>query len=963
MHALGFNRIKFKDILMYYQNCRGLRTKTNIFYCNLCNMNYDVIVLTETWLNSNILSSELFDDRYEVYRRDRETTGFQNNKDGGGVLIAINKNINSARVERWQSNCEDLWVTLDISTSHRSRQVALCAVYLPPPVCLATLDHFVDSCNKVLDSTDIPCYIIGDFNLSKLNWDEIAITNDSLTKTCHNLLDFVNVNQLSQNNHVKNCSGRILDLVLSTEPTCSVNESSSSLVAIDKLHPPLELIVSLQKNCNLPYSRDSRPNFYKANYTEIIDYLNKLNWDELFQNTCNVNDMVAIFYECLRDAIGKFVPDRKPNKRRYPPWFDIGLIKSLKEKNKLRLRYGKYKNPLDKIELKLVSKRCEKLAMDLYNDYIDRIEKDIKDNPKLLWSYIKAKRGGSSGYPLAMSDGQVVTSNGSEICNLFANHFATVYTTDKDTEINCKTSYLQALHSNSQGLSIPVIDRDCLLKKLKTVNISKGPGPDSIPPVFISKCATALVSPLLIIYNTSLASGTFPSEWKKAKVVPVHKSDKKDTVSNYRPISILSTFAKIFESIVCPHLQQHLGLYLNDNQHGFVASRSTATNLVSFTEALIQAVDAGKQFDVLYTDFSKAFDKMSHSILLYKLAAYGITGSLLNWFKSYLTEREFFVVVNGFRSAAHKITSGAPQGSHLAPILFIMFINDLPECFQFSEPFLYADDLKFARVIDSKRDCELLQHDLNQVIKWCHNNKMQLNPKKCYHAKYTRKINCIGTEYFIDQERVQEVETIRDLGVHFDKKVTFVPHIENTIKKSSKMLGFLLRNTKGFRKSSTKIMLYNSLVRSVMEYCSVVWRPHYATHMLRLERVQKRFVWHLAFSEGRSKRLPSYKARLCHFRMQPLTLRRDIIDVLFVYKLLRNKIDCPNLLGLIKFHAPSRYPRNKITPLCPPLRKSVLGANSPIPRLSKILNSRSDLVDVHQDNINKFIRHFVNNPL
>lgn len=177
------------------------------------------------------------------------------------------------------------------------------------------------------------------------------------------------------------------------------------------------------------------------------------------------------------------------------------------------------------------------------------------------------------------------------------------------------------------------------------------------------------------------------------------------------------------------------------------------------------------------------------------------------------------------------------------------------------------------------------------------------------------------------------------------------------------MLGFLLRNTKGFRKSSTKIMLYNSLVRSVMEYCSVVWRPHYATHMLRLERVQKRFVWHLAFSEGRSKRLPSYKARLCHFRMQPLTLRRDIIDVLFVYKLLRNKIDCPNLLGLIRFHAPSRYPRNKITPLCPPLRKSVLGANSPIPRLSKILNSRSDLVDVHQDNINKFIRHFVNNPL
>lgn len=925
-------------------------------------MNYDVIILTETWLNSNVLSSELFDDRYEVYRRDRETTGFQHNKDGGGVLIAINKKINSTRIERWQSNCEDLWVTLDISTSHKSRQVALCAVYLPPPVCLATLDHFVDSCNRVLDSKDIPCFIIGDFNLSKLNWDKTAV-NDSLPITCQNLLDFMNVNELSQHNYVKNCSDRILDLVLSTEPTCSVNESSNSLVAVDKLHPPLELTMALLKDCNLPYSTDTRPNFYKANYPEINNYLNKLNWNELFLNTCDVNDMVEIFYKYLRETIGKFVPDRKPNNCRYPPWFDLTLIKSLKEKNKLRLRYKKYKNPLDKIELKLVSKRCEKLAMNLYNDYIDRIEKDIKDNPKLLWNYIKAKRGGTSGYPLAMTDGQVVTSNGSEICNLFAKHFATMYTTDKDTEINCHTEYLQALHNNSQGLSIPVLDRDCLLKKLKTVNISKGSGPDGIPPVFISNCATALVSPLLIIYNASLATGTFPSEWKKAKVVPVHKSDKKDTVSNYRPISILSTFAKIFESIICPHIQQHLGLYLNENQHGFVASRSTATNLVSFTESLIQAVDAGKQFDVIYTDFSKAFDKMSHSILIYKLAAYGITGPLSSWFKSYLTEREYFVVVNGFRSAAHKITSGAPQGTHLAPILFIMFINDLPECFRFSQPFLYADDLKFARVIESKRDCELLQQDLNQVIKWCHNNKMQLNPKKCYHVKYARKINCIDTEYFIDQELVQDVEIIRDLGVLFDKKVTFVPHIEHIIKKSSKILGFLLRNTKGFRKSSTKKMLYYSLVRSVMEYCSVVWRPHYATHMLRLERVQKRFVWHLAFSEGKSKRLPSYRARLCHFKMQSLSMRRDITDALFVYKLLHNKIDCPSLVKLIRFRAPSRYPRNKITPLCPPLRKSVLGANSPIPRLCKIINDRSDIVDVHHDSINNFLRAFVNNPI
>lgn len=239
---------------------------------------------------------------------------------------------------------------------------------------------------------------------------------------------------------------------------------------------------------------------------------------------------------------------------------------------------------------------------------------------------------------------------------------------------------------------------------------------------------------------------------------------------------------------------------------------------------------------------------------------------------------------------------------------------------------------------------------------------MQLNLKKCYHVKFTRKTNIFSTEYFINNERLQELETIKDLGVVYDKKVTFEPHMESITKKASKMLGFVVRNSRGFH-NKTKIMLYYSLVRSILEYCSVVWRPHYAVHTLRIERVQKRFLWHLAFSEGRSKRLHSYRTRLYYYKMRTLSTRRDIIDAVFLYKLLRHKIDCPQLLSLIRIRAPSRYPRTVLTPLCPPLRRTVLGANSPIPRLSRILNNYSDFIDIHQDSASGLCRVIVDNPI
>lgn len=550
-----------------------------------------------------------------------------------------------------------------------------------------------------------------------------------------------------------------------------------------------------------------------------------------------------------------------------------------------------------------------------------------------------------------MTNGSVNSSDVSQICEMFAEHFSSVYSTrgDELSDTEYMSENLRVLDQNSLCLSCPLIEQRCVQKKLKHINTRKGAGPDGVHPVFIANCFSELAQPLTLIYNKSLKTGVFPQKWKMAKVVPVYKSDDSTAISNYRPISILSAFAKIFEALLSPYFQKHLRLYLSDNQHGFVSRRSTNTNLVPFTELLIHAIDQGHQADVIYTDFSKAFDKVSHKVLINKLRAYGISGSLLGWISSYLMFRVFSVVVNGYQSDLQTVSSGVPQGSLLGPILFNFFINDIPECFKFSEVFMYADDLKFVKIVESDRDARNLQSDLNRLILWCKSNGMLLNAKKCYHVKFTRKTQALSHAYYVDSHEISEVENVKDLGVTFDKKMTFVPHLDNVIKRSSKMLGFMLRNSKGFRDNRTKILLYNSLVRSIIEYCSVVWRPHYANQALRLERCQKRFVWHLAFLNGIAKKIRSYKCRLERFNMKTLQHRTRINEAMFASKILQHQIDCPRLLALIRFNVPSRIPRKPITPLCPPLRKTVLGANSPCARLSRVVNSLSDSIDFHFD--------------
>lgn len=181
---------------IYYQNVRGLRTKTQSFFRNMYHVNHDLIILTETWLNNNVLSGELFGNKYLVYRRDRETSKLTNKKDGGGVLIAVSPKLNPRRMEQWESECEDLWITVDISIDGTSTRLAICAVYLPPPVNKKSLDLFTANCNAVSEMHNMYTCIAGDFNMGNIAWS--TSTPSCAQSLGQSLIDFASINNLQQ---------------------------------------------------------------------------------------------------------------------------------------------------------------------------------------------------------------------------------------------------------------------------------------------------------------------------------------------------------------------------------------------------------------------------------------------------------------------------------------------------------------------------------------------------------------------------------------------------------------------------------------------------------------------------------------------------------------------------------------------------------------------------------------------
>lgn len=327
-------------------------------------------------------------------------------------------------------------------------------------------------------------------------------------------------------------------------------------------------------------------------------------------------------------------------------------------------------------------------------------------------------------------------------------------------------------------------------------------------------------------------------------------------------------------------------------------------------------------------------------MLLRKIEFNGIRGSLLRWLTSYVKNRTQKVVVQGFSSEVISVTSGVPQGSILGPLLFVLFINDINTCFRNSSFLLYADDLKVFRKISSIDDCVKLQEDLDRLTAYCVANKLQLSLPKCKSITFTKKININYFTYSLCKTPLEKVSLIKDLGILFDSKLHFNAHVDHITAKGYQFFGFIRRTCNLFKKPSTLMLLYKSLIRSQLEYASCVWNPLYDKYSDQIELVQKKYLRFLSYTFF--KKRSSYHTLLEKFTLSTLKLRRLYLDQSFLYKICRNEFDCSNLINQIYIRIPSRSQRIRDTyahPLFAPKPcRTNAGERAPLRRIMKCYN-------------------------
>jgi Reverse transcriptase (RNA-dependent DNA polymerase) len=465
------------------------------------------------------------------------------------------------------------------------------------------------------------------------------------------------------------------------------------------------------------------------------------------------------------------------------------------------------------------------------------------------------------------------------------------------------------------------------------LDVSKGAGPDGLPAAIIRELSHELLTPVFEIFARSLREGSFPFYWKISQIIPIFKDGDRRNIENHRGISIISLLPKLFEKIVYDTIFSDVCSQIIPQQHGFMTGRSVNTNLAPFLSDVLERMEDGCQVDVVYADLSKAFDRLHHGVTIEKLRVLGMGGSLLTWFSNYLVGRMQYVLFNGQRSRLASVLSGIPQGSHLGPIIFILFFNDVYTVLEGILFAIYADDIKMYLSIRSLNDCIFFQRKLNDFHQWCVNNGLVINLPKCKAISFSRKLTNINFNYNFGNMTIPKGEVVNDLGVKLDSKLYFNAHYDFIVSKAMRMLGFVKRFGREFKDVHVFKVLYMSHVRPILEFSTPIWSPSYQIHIDRIERVQRNFSKFAlrCLDWNDYNNIPGYIDRCRILEIHELSKRRVMFDAMMIFDTFSGKIDSNELLSRLNLNVRS-YNTRSYSLLHIKTHRTNYGKNNPIER-------------------------------
>ena len=374
-------------------------------------------------------------------------------------------------------------------------------------------------------------------------------------------------------------------------------------------------------------------------------------------------------------------------------------------------------------------------------------------------------------------------------------------------------------------------------------------------------------------------------------ITPIPKSGDLSSIRNYRPISLLCILSKVMEKLVYDKIIDFIRPQLSHAQYGFLQKRSSTTQLLTCYSEVVDAFESKTSADVIYLDLRKVFDSVPHQELLYKLWRIGITGKLWSWFEAYLSNRSHYVRYKQCCSPKLPVLSGVPQGSVLGPLLFLIYINDIPTSISFSSMYLFADD---GKILNEDPTC--LQNDLDSITDWSADWKIQLNAIKSSHVHFSIKGQSSTTNYKVNESIIGLSSSYKDLGIAITQTLSWSSHVEKICCNAYRSLHVIKRNIPPFSAVGLKKRLYLTLVRSHLSYSSQLWRPHLAKDITNLERVQRRATKFILQNKSLD-----YKERLVTLLLLPINMWLELQDLLFLVKCLKDPPDNFDILQYVSF--------------------------------------------------------------
>ena len=840
------------DLSILQLNIRGLLNKQHILKDTLLKLSNppDILLLCETWLKNNI-ENKIDLPGYKYYHKHRP------NKIGGGVSIMVNSKLRSRERTDLAIHTEAFeYVVVELKTNDNN--ILLVSGYRPPNSNVKQSLKEYENILKCLKQNKHHELIIGlDHNFDLLKSVQNSNTSQFLNLNIDNDLTPC----ITKPTRVTNKTATLIDNVM-TSNKLSYNYTPYVLLDDISDHYPCLVLLHDVNKCKKDKVIINKRTINESTIQQLNDILNQTDWTYLEKLDANAG--FTKFHEAVTCAFDTACPKKeyliRQDKIVRDPWITKGLSNSLKKQKRmykdqlhstnteLATKYKKYRNTLKRVlrfsRLQYFNRKCE----------------CYKNNSKKLWQLINqiiSKTKPKNHTIECLKIDNLKRYSPDEITKGFCDHFANVgknYAENLSPSNVLVETYIDRISQNGTCMFMYPTDTDEIKSFIMLMPSKTSSGFDDISNTLLKKIVNSIVVPLCIIFNKSLQSGIFPELMKKADISPLYKSKLENDTNNYRPISLLLTISKVLEKIVYKRTYSFMEKSgrIYHSQYGFRSQHSCENAVSELVSEITKGFQNGFYTAALFLDLSKAFDTLEHSVLLSKLEKYGIRGICLDWFKSYLSNRQIRVKCHVASSGKleyseyQTVNYGTPQGSCLGPLIFLLFTNDLYQHLKHCSSILFADDTtlyKVHRNLTYLRWC--LQDDMNTLVDWFKANKLTLNVEKTICVLFQPTGSSKEFDVEINGIIIKNSFNTKFLGMWLDQHLNWLSHIERLITKLKRNIN-LLKHSRNMMTTDCKRLVYFAHIQSHIKYGLVLWGNTLNTEqLLKLTNIQRKCIQYL----------------------------------------------------------------------------------------------------------------------